>query len=89
MQPPWVNFPNLRYNNSDLENISREIVVSIFVNESGYVEYAKVVKSTGIDKLDKMVVKALKSGSRTKIFKQNGKPIRFKALQKFELRTNQ
>ncbi|ESK54328.1 hypothetical protein [Acinetobacter tjernbergiae] len=80
----WIYFPNISLDNSELENRYRGFEFLAFIDERGYVRHIKVLKSTGLETLDRKIVHLFINRARTKIWLKDGKPHRIFALQKME-----
>ncbi|EKU59474.1 TonB-dependent receptor [Acinetobacter sp. WC-323] len=80
----WIYFPNISLRNSELENRYRDLEFLAFIDERGYVRHIKVLKSSGLETLDRKIVNLVINWARSKIWLKDGKPHRFIALQKLE-----
>lgn len=83
----WIKFPKLKYDDADLNGRDRAAIVRIKANESGQVIEANVQESTGIKKLDQLLVQSVLA-AQTKPFQQNGNRLSVIGYQSFSLKLN-
>lgn len=81
----WVKFPKISYDNADLKSQDRYAIVRIKANESGKIIDASVKESTGLPKLDQMLLKAVYA-AKTKPFKKDGNELSIIGYQSFSLK---
>lgn len=55
----WSQFPKPNYQNQDLNGQDRSAILHIYADETGQVTKAQVQESTGIKKLDEVLIKAV------------------------------
>jgi TonB family protein len=55
----WSQFPKPSYQNQDLKGQDRSAILRIYADETGQVTKAHIQESTGIDKLDQHLIKAV------------------------------
>ena len=55
----WSQFPKPNYQNDDLNGQDRSAILRIYADETGQVTKAQVQESTGIKKLDEVLIKAV------------------------------
>ncbi|MCG5790305.1 energy transducer TonB family protein [Acinetobacter baumannii] len=74
----WKQLPKINMKDEDLQGYDRVIMISADANERGVITSAKVMKSSGIEKLDIKVLIAIKNASFYP-YQENGiyYPIRF------------
>lgn len=84
----WTKFPQLQFEDADLKSQDRYAIVRIKANESGKVVDASVKESTGIQKLDQMLLKAIYA-AKTKPFKKDGNELSIIGYQTFSLKLNE
>ncbi|MFI8146493.1 TonB family protein [Acinetobacter sp. ABJ_C5_2] len=74
----WKQLPKIDVQDKDLQGYDRIVEISADANESGVITSAKIIKSSGIEKLDKKILLAIKSASFNP-YQENGiyYPIRF------------
>ncbi|HEM8242531.1 TPA: energy transducer TonB [Acinetobacter baumannii] len=74
----WKELPKINIIDGDLEGYDRVITISADANERGIITRAKIIKSSGIDKLDNKILIAIKKASFYP-YQENGiyYPIRF------------
>lgn len=80
----WREFPQLSYNNDDLDGQSRSAILRVAADETGTVTQVKVQESTGNKKLDDVLVKATKQ-AKVKPYQQDGNLISTIGYQTFNL----
>ena len=61
----WVKQPRPAYSNADLKGQNRTITVFIHVSVLGEIESVKIVKSSGLEQLDQIIVNAVKKAKLT------------------------
>lgn len=83
----WVKFPQVQYDDGDLNHRDRFAIVRVKADESGKVTSASVQESTGIKKLDQILLKAVYS-AKTKPFKKDGNHLSMIGYQAFSLKLN-
>lgn len=81
----WIKFPQIRYEDADLKSQDRYAIVRIKANESGEIVDASVKESTGLQKLDQMLLKAIYS-AQTKPFQKDGNELSVIGYQSFSLK---
>ncbi|EPQ5028951.1 energy transducer TonB, partial [Acinetobacter baumannii] len=59
----WKELPKINIIDGDLEGYDRIITISADANERGIITRAKIIKSSGIDKLDNKILIAIKKAS--------------------------
>lgn len=84
----WVKFPKIQFDDADLKSQDRYAIVRIKANEAGKVIDAAVKESTGITKLDQMLLKAVYA-AQTKPFQKNGNELSMIGYQAFSLKLDQ
>lgn len=89
VSPPnlnWKQLPKIDVQDKDLQGYDRIVEISADANESGVITSAKIIKSSGIEKLDKKILLAIKSASFNP-YQENGiyYPIRFTQPLNLEL----
>ena len=84
----WVKFPKVQFDDAELKSQDRYAIVRIKANESGKVIEASVKESTGIQKLDQMLLKAVYA-AKTKPFKKDGNELSIIGYQTFSLKLNE
>lgn len=84
----WVKFPKIQFDDAELKSQDRYAIVRIKANESGQVIDAAVKESTGITKLDQMLLKAVYA-AKTKPFQKNGNELSIIGYQTFSLKLNE
>lgn len=67
----WKQTPKILIQDKDLQGYDRIIEISADADESGVITSAKVIKNSGIEKLDKKVLIAMKNASFYP-YQQNG-----------------
>lgn len=68
----WSQSPKITINQNDLEGQDRSILVSVIANEQGKITEAKILRSSGLSKLDKKALNATKE-AKFKPFYEGGK----------------
>lgn len=81
----WIQFPKLKYEDADLNGRDRAAIVRIKANEAGHVIEATVQESTGIKKLDQLLIKSV-FAAQTKPFQQNNNRLSVIGYQSFILK---
>lgn len=84
----WINFPKIQFDDADLKSQDRYAIVRIKANESGKVVDASMKESTGLQKLDQMLIKAIYA-AKTKPFQKNGNTLSIIGYQVFSLKLNE
>lgn len=59
----WTSYPKLKYNNQDLANQDRAAILRVYSDTDGKVTKATVQESTGLKKLDQMLIQAVESST--------------------------
>ena len=59
----WAKFPQPQYSNDDLKEQDRAAIIRVYADETGKVTKATVQESTGVNKLDDILIKAVSSSS--------------------------
>ncbi|WP_130804480.1 TonB family protein [Acinetobacter ihumii] len=80
----WREFPKLNYDNADLQGQDRAAILRVAADETGTVTQVNVQESTGIKKLDALLVKATEH-AKVKPFQQDGNLISTIGYQTFNL----
>ncbi len=83
----WIKFPRLKYDDADLNGRERAAIVRIKANEKGKVIDASVQESTGIKKLDQILIHAILS-AQTKPFVKDDNHLSVIGYQSFSLKLN-
>lgn len=83
----WVKFPQFQYDNADLDDRERHAIVRIKADENGKVTHASIQESTGVKKLDQILLKAIYE-ARTKPFSKNGNAQPLIGYQTFSFKQN-
>ncbi|WP_420908867.1 TonB family protein [Acinetobacter modestus] len=68
----WSRSPKIIFNKNDLEGQDRSILVSVIANEQGKITEAKILRSSGLSKLDIKALNATKA-AKFKPFYVGGK----------------
>ncbi len=84
----WITFPKIKFDDADLKSQDRYAIIRIKADESGNVIDASVKESTGIAKLDQMLLKAVYA-TKTKPFQKNGNELSIIGYQAFSLKLNE
>lgn len=83
----WIEFPKITFDNTELKSQDRYAIVRIKADETGNVVDAAVKESTGIQKLDQMLLKAVYAAKPKPIVK-NGNKLSIIGYQTFSLKLN-
>ena len=80
----WRQFPKLSYQNEDLQGQNRAAILRIAADETGAITQVKVQESTGIKKLDEVLIKATEQ-AKIKPAHQDGNLVATVGYQTFNL----
>ncbi len=83
----WLRTPNIEFEDTDLKGKSRQLLAHLYVNEIGKVTQVEIIKSTGLDRLDRKISSSLKN-ARFKPYIENGQASSFIAEIPINLNTN-
>lgn len=81
----WAKLPKITYDDADLKFQDRYAIVRIKANESGKIIDADVKESSGLQKLDQMLLKAVYA-AKTKPFTKDGNELSIIGYQSFSLK---
>ncbi|WP_227591388.1 energy transducer TonB family protein [Acinetobacter shaoyimingii] len=84
----WVKFPQFQYDDADLNDRERHAIVRIKADENGKVTHASIQESTGVKKLDQILLKAVYA-AKTKPFSKNGNTQSLIGYQTFSFKPDQ
>lgn len=56
----WINFPQIHYQNSDLEQQNRAAIIRVYADEAGEIKQATIQESTGLKALDQKLMNAVR-----------------------------
>lgn len=84
----WIKFPKIQFDDAELKSQDRYAIVRIKADESGKVIDAAVKESTGVVKLDQMLLKAVYA-AQTKPLQKNGNALSMIGYQAFSLKLNE
>ncbi|MFW1955888.1 energy transducer TonB [Acinetobacter guillouiae] len=65
----WIIPPKIRIDNEILEGYDRDLLIYLETDENGRVQKAEVSKSSGVDELDSLVLRAVKR-SKLKVWNE-------------------
>ncbi|MDA3556680.1 TonB family protein [Acinetobacter sp. AOR15_HL] len=85
IMPPnlhWKQIPKINISDQELQGYDREVVVGFLANEKGKVVDTTIIKSSGIESLDKKSLKAMKNASFYP-YQENGFYVGFYGKQPF------
>lgn len=83
----WVKFPQFQYDDADLNGHERHAIVRVKADETGKIIQASVQESTGVKKLDQILLKAVYA-AKTKPFHKDGSAHSVIGYQAFSLKPN-
>ena len=81
----WAKFPKLQYDDADLNGRNRSAIVRIRADETGRVTQATVQETTGIKKLDQILVDSILK-AKTKPILDNGNQLSLVGYQTFSFK---
>lgn len=85
VMPPnlhWKQIPKINISDQELQGYDREVVVGFLANEKGKVVDTTIIKSSGVESLDKKSLKAMKNASFYP-YQENGFYVGFYGKQPF------
>ncbi|MDY6483049.1 energy transducer TonB [Acinetobacter faecalis] len=86
-KPHWIRVPKPIYLDGDLEGKARKADISIDVDTTGKIIDAKVIRSTGLQNLDNILLRAIYNARMT-VYTENNVAYPFRAILPFEITSN-
>lgn len=68
-QVGWIRNPRINFNNNDLQGYDRTISVYVETNINGSISSTRIIKSSGLESIDKKIVMAIKRSKATPYLK--------------------
>lgn len=85
-QPSFISFPNIQFDDADLQKLDRWMLLKLIINDSGEVHKVMLLKSSGVPRLDSRVIGEIKEHARLKPLMLDGRPIAAYAMQMIDFK---